>query len=110
MGVSIFGYRATDQAVEITLLGLPVRKVPFSNIADIAHGSKGTFGEVWVFKLWHLVTITKKKGGLKYVTISPREPTQFVNEVKERLKKFRQNSPQSSSCEGRTEARTMHAQ
>ncbi|HEU65151.1 MAG TPA: hypothetical protein ENN57_00610 [Chloroflexi bacterium] len=93
MCIPVFGYRATDRAVEITLFGLPVRKIPFSNIADIAHGSKGTFGEVWVFKLWHLVTIIKKEGGLKYVTLSPREPAQFVDEVKERLKKFRANSP-----------------
>jgi len=47
MCISVFDRRATDQAVEITLLGHPVRQISFSNIADIAYGSKGAFGEVW---------------------------------------------------------------
>jgi hypothetical protein len=47
MCISVFDCRATDQAVEITLLGRPVRKISFSDIADIAHGSKEAFGEVW---------------------------------------------------------------
>ncbi|HUV45731.1 MAG TPA: hypothetical protein VMW45_01530 [Dehalococcoidia bacterium] len=51
MCISVFDCRATDQAVEITLLGRSMRKVSFSNIADIAYGSKGAFGEVWtIFK------------------------------------------------------------
>ncbi len=94
MGIAVFGCRATEHAVEITLLGRPVRKIPFSNIADIAQGSKGAFGEVWtIFKWWRLATITKKQGLLKYVTFAPREPAQFVDEVKGRLKKFGESSP-----------------
>jgi len=46
MCISVFDCRTTDQAVEITLLRRPMRKISFSNIADIAHGSKGAFGEV----------------------------------------------------------------
>jgi len=47
MCISVFDRSATDQAADTTLLVRPVRKISFSNIADIAHDSKEAFGEVW---------------------------------------------------------------
>lgn len=87
MCLSVFGCRIADQAVEVTLLGLSVRKIPFSNISDITRGSNGVVGEVWtILKWWDLATISKKRGLLKRVTIAPREPEGFVDEVRKRLK------------------------
>lgn len=85
--LGIFGHRVSDCGVEITLLGFPVRRIPFSNIEGISLGSKGWAGEVWVgFQLWGFVTIKKKKGLLKYVTITPKNSESFVSKVKERLR------------------------
>jgi hypothetical protein len=82
----MFGYKITADAVEITLLGFTVRRIPFSNIEDVYLGSRGRAGEVWtVFKLWGLVSIRKKKGLLKYATIAPRNPEEFVAKVKQKL-------------------------
>ncbi|WP_299430330.1 hypothetical protein [uncultured Meiothermus sp.] len=82
----MFGYKITADAVEITLLGFTVRRIPFSNIEDVYLGSRGRAGEVWtVFKLWGLVSTRKKKGLLKYVTIAPRNPEEFVAKVKQKL-------------------------
>ena len=86
MLLSIFGYRISDNGVDITLLGLLVRRVRFSNIEDIFLGSKGWGGEIWtVFKIWDLVTLKKKKGLLKYVTIAPKNPEDFVSKIKEKI-------------------------
>jgi hypothetical protein len=49
MCLSVFGYRAAEEAVEITLLGFPVRRIRYSNISEIVRGSRGAFGEVWIF-------------------------------------------------------------
>lgn len=84
--MSIFGYKISDDAVEITLLGVTVRRIPFSNIEDVRLGSRGWGGEIWtVFKLWGLVTIKKKKGLLRYVTLAPVNPEDFVAKLKQRL-------------------------
>jgi len=86
MLLSIFGYRISDNGVDITLLGFLVRRVHFSNIEDIFLGSRGWGGEIWtVFKIWGLVTLKKKKGLLKYVTIAPKNPEDFVSKIKEKM-------------------------
>ena len=86
MLLSIFGYRISDNGVDITLFGLLVRRVLFSNIEDIFLGSKGWGDEIWtVFKIWDLVTLKKKKGLLKYVTIAPKNPEDFVSKIKEKI-------------------------
>ena len=86
MLLSIFGYRISDNGVDITLLGFLVRRVHFSNIEDIFLGSRGWGGEIWtVFKIWGLVTLKKKKGLLKYVTIAPKNPENFVSKIKEKM-------------------------
>jgi len=86
MLLSIFGYRISDNGVDITLLGFLVRRVHFSNIEDIFLGSRGWGGEIWtVFKIWSLVTLKKKKGLLKYVTIAPKNPEDFVSKIKEKM-------------------------
>jgi hypothetical protein len=102
--MSIFGYRMSADAVEITLLGFTVRRIPFSNIEDVWLGSRGWGGEIWtVFKLWGLVTIKKKKGLLKYVTIAPLNPEDFVAKLKQRLMECRGSKVegQRSKVEGR---------
>jgi len=86
MSLSIFGYRVSDNGVDITLLGFLVRRVHFSNIEDIFLGSRGWAGEIWtVFKIRGLVTLKKKKGLLKYVTIAPKNPQGFVSKIKEKM-------------------------
>ena len=88
MSLSIFGYKISEHGVEITLLGFTVRRIYFSNIEDISPGSSSWGGEIWtVFKLWGLVTIKKKKGLLKYVTIAPQNPEDFISKVKEKMQK-----------------------
>ena len=87
MSLSIFGYRISDYGVEITLLGFSVRRISFSNIEDISLDSSGWGGEIWtIFKVWELVTIKKKRGLLKYVTIAPKNPEHFVLRVKENMR------------------------
>lgn len=86
MLLSIFGYRISDNGVDITLFGFLVRRVRFSNIEDIFLGSMGWGGEIWtVFKIRGLVTLKKKKGVLKYVTIAPKNPEDFVSKIKEKM-------------------------
>ncbi len=90
MCISIFGCKASNQAINITFLGLVIRRIHFSNVANVTLGSKGIFGEMWtIFKWWGLVTITKKEGWLKYVTVAPDNPEQFLSEVKKHLKEHR---------------------
>ena len=86
MSLSIFGYRISDNGVDITLLSFLVRRVPFSNIEGIFLGSRGWGGEIWtIFKIWDLVTLKKKKGLLKYVMIAPKNPEDFISKIKEKM-------------------------
>lgn len=86
MCLSCFGYRVGEEAVEIRFLGIKVRKIPFSNIDEAWLGSKGSVGEVWTFfKWWGLVTLKKKTGFLKYVTLAPKDPSVFYAEVKKKI-------------------------
>ena len=85
--LAIFNSLVVEGGVEIRLLGLRLRFIPFSDIAEVSQGSRGTMGEVWtIFKWWGLVTITKKAGCLKYVTVAPRHPQRFVEAVESRIK------------------------
>ena len=82
LSLSIFGYRISDYGVEITLLGFSVRRIPFPNIESISLGPRGWGSGIWTaFKVWGLVTIKKKEGLLKYVTIAPKNPEDLVLKV-----------------------------
>ncbi len=86
MCLSILTYHITDTGVSIRFLNVRLRHIPFSNIEGIYRGFTWKIVEVWtVFKVWDIVTIKKKTGLLKYVTITPPDPDKYVAEVQKRL-------------------------
>ncbi len=89
LSLAIFSYKVTYDAVEISLWGIPLRRISFSNIQDILLGAPGWNNENWtVFKLQGLVTIRKKRGLIKNVVIAPDNPQAFVALVRERMATF----------------------
>lgn len=95
----VLSYRLTESRIEIRAFGfLCVRWIPFASIGEIrevrwrdAVGILGTigmvFGEKWsnraFIKSW--VLIRPKGARLHHITITPKNPTAFVEQVKAHL-------------------------
>lgn len=89
MSLAVFSYKVTYNGVDISLWGLTLRRIPFSNISDLVPGSPGWNNENWtMFKLWGLVTIRKKRGLIRNVVIAPDDPQAFIKLVHERMAAF----------------------
>lgn len=79
-------YRLTRTEIQILILGIPLRKVKLREIAEIKKG-KAVLGENWASPLpgRETVVITRKKGLLKNINITPPDADNFIGEVKAKI-------------------------
>jgi hypothetical protein len=79
-------YRITETEIQIRILGIPLRKIRLRDIAEIKRG-KALLGENWVVPLpgREMVVITKKKGLIKNINITPPHADAFIAEVKSKI-------------------------
>jgi hypothetical protein len=83
--VGTIGYRVTDTAIEVLIMGRPVRRVLLSDIEEV-HRRGALLHENWSGpKFWNSVTIRRRTGLLKNFVISPDDPDRFVARLLERL-------------------------
>lgn len=79
------GYRLTESALEVRILGRAVRRVLLSDIAEV-HRRGALLHENWSGpRFWNSVTIRRRTGLLKNFVISPDEPDRFVARLLERI-------------------------
>lgn len=72
-------YRLGRHEVEVLVFGLVIRKVMLGNIDDVMVGVRFP-GEFWVntaFLQGRFMTIRRKRGFFRYLTITPPNPTEF---------------------------------
>lgn len=79
-------YRITETEFQIRILGIPVRKIKLRDIAEIKKG-QALWGENWAVPLpgREMVVITKKKGLIKNINITPPQADAFIAEVKSKI-------------------------
>jgi len=79
-------YRITQTEIQIRILGVPLRKVKLRDIAEIKKG-KALLGENWAlpFPGREMVVITRKRGLLKNINITPPQADAFIAEVKVKI-------------------------
>ena len=83
--VGTIGYRVTDIAIEVLIMGRPVRRVLLNDIEEV-HRRGALLHENWSGpKFWNSVTIRRRTGFLKNFVISPDDPDRFVARLRERL-------------------------
>jgi len=79
-------YRVTSEAVEVLILGRPVRRVRLDDIEEV-HRRGALIHESWAGpKFWNAVTIRRRSGRLRNFVISPDDPDRFVAELQDRLR------------------------
>ena len=89
----IIQYRVSDDSIRIKLFGvLPVQSIPLKNIQEIRVVPVWTFGggglinpfierwPSWVFSR-EGVLITRRRGLVRKILLSPRSPSEFLQEV-----------------------------
>jgi len=72
-------YRLGRHEVEVILFGCVIRKVMLGNIDDVLLGARFP-GEFWVtpgFFQGRFMTIRRKRGLFRYLTITPPNPREF---------------------------------
>jgi len=79
-------YRITEIEIQIRILGIPLRKVKLRDIAEIKKG-KAALGENWAVPLpgREMVVITRKKGLIKNINITPPQADAFIAEVRAKI-------------------------
>ncbi|MGN6385426.1 MAG: hypothetical protein ACTHMT_04225 [Verrucomicrobiota bacterium] len=83
--LSRIDYRVGRNALKITLLGMPIRAVPFANIEYASkHGPDGLAEKYYnTFKTSHrLLTIQKSRGFPKFLCITPKNRYVLLREIK----------------------------
>jgi hypothetical protein len=79
-------YRLTADALEVLILGWPVRRIRFDDIEEV-HRRGALIHESWAgLKFWNAVTIRRRSGRLRNFVISPDDPDRFVAELQDRLR------------------------
>lgn len=75
-----------DDELRITLFGLVLRRIPYWHIEEVYAGSHGLVGEVWtLLRFTGLLTIKKKRGLFKYVTIAPYDRDHFAQQLRHKI-------------------------
>ncbi len=79
-------YRLTPEAVEVLILGHPIRRVRLADIEEV-HRRGALLHESWAgLKFWNAVTLRRRSGWFRNFVISPDDPDRFVAELRERLR------------------------
>ena len=79
-------YRLTETELQIRILGIPLRRIKLRDIAEIKKG-RAAIGENWAVP-WpgrEAVVITKKKGLIKNINITPPDADSFIARVQDRM-------------------------
>jgi len=78
-------YRLTPEAVEVLILGRPIRRVLLGDIEEV-HRRGALIHESWAGpKFWNAVTLRRRSGWFRNFVISPDDPDRFVAELRDRL-------------------------
>ena len=86
MPLACFGYRLLPQALGITFLGVTVRRIPYWNIESAVRGPRGKIAEVWtILRWWGIISLRKKRGWIRHVTIAPKRPDDFLKGLQHRM-------------------------
>jgi hypothetical protein len=91
----LYNYRISDDCVQVVLFNLvPLRRVPFSNIAEIKKVTRGEVSwnpfsvELWGNRLFgQVVLIRKKRGLVRAMLITPDNADSFVQDTEAHLTK-----------------------
>ncbi len=81
--VAFTRYRLGRHEVEVLLFGKVIRKVMLGNIDDVMVGARFP-AELWVnpgFFRGRFMTIRRKRGFFRYMTITPPNPSEFRSNV-----------------------------
>lgn len=99
-GVATMRYRLGEAGLEILVLGVTFRTIPYGVIEGAWRGGS-LFEEHWVtFALGNRVTLALREGGRRRLVISPPDPAGFLRALEERLP--RTAAPRAEGPEGRT--------
>src|SRR5213593_2718919 len=81
--VSTIRYRISENALEVLILGMVVRRILLADIEEV-HRRGCLVHENWSGpKFWNSVTIRRKTGLFKNLVISPDDPDRFVGRLRE---------------------------
>ena len=84
-GIATMRYRLGEEAMEIVVLGVPFRSIPYTRIEAVELGGS-LLHEHWVtFHLTRLVTLRLRDGKRRILVISPPDPQAFLRDLQERL-------------------------
>lgn len=76
-------YRITGTAVEVLILGRPVRRILLTDIEEV-HRRGALLHENWSGpKFWNAVTIRRRSGLICNFVISPDDPDRFAERIRE---------------------------
>jgi len=79
-------YRVTVDALEVLILGRPVRRIRLDDIEEV-HRRGALIHESWAGpKFWNAVTLRRRSGRLRNFVITPEDPDRFVAELQDRLR------------------------
>jgi len=99
-GIARIRYRLGPEALEIVVLGVPFRAIPYAEIEGAARGGS-LWNEHWVsFRLGRRVTL-RLRGGGRSIVITPPDPAAFLAELARRIGEARAESREgAASVEG----------
>lgn len=84
-GIATMQYRLAEEGLEIVVLGVSFRTIPYPGIEAVELGGS-LLHEHWVtFRLNRLVTLRLRHGKRRIVVISPSDPQAFLRELRSRL-------------------------
>jgi len=79
--VGTISYRITPDAFEVLTLGRVARRIPLADIVEV-HRRGALLHENWSGpRFWNAVTITRRRGVIRNIVISPDDPEGFVDRL-----------------------------
>jgi hypothetical protein len=84
-GIARIRYRLGPEALEIVVLGVPFRSIPYAGIETVERGGS-LWNEHWVsFRLGNRVTLRLREGR-RPIVITPPDPPAFLRELESRIR------------------------
>ena len=85
-GIATLTVRLGEQAMEIIVLGVAFRTIPYADIQSVDRGGS-LFREHWLsFRLNNRVTLYLRRGKRRRIVISPPDPDAFLLDLRSRLR------------------------
>jgi hypothetical protein len=84
-GIATIRYRFAEEALEVVVLGVVFRRIPYAGIETADRGGS-LWHEHWVtFRLDRLVSLRLREGRHRMVVVTPPDPQAFLQELTARL-------------------------